>query len=164
MNRTYNGAKLRRSAMRLIAVALLTAFGTAPSGRAQEPTTTERGVVLTGEQAAMVFNQCSRVTPENPVLGWSPKLHDIEEVEAGLTAFLEGKSLPLSPQRYCFQYVGYSVDGGRYIYINIFPANREEDDWKQSAVIVCDGGKAYCGVVYNVEQNRFEQFDCNGEA
>jgi len=95
-------------------------------------------------------------------------------------------------REYYRQYVGVVVDGHQLIYINGFPKDsvaenvavferfkrehpsvnltskdfpdsmRTIDGWRHAAVVVCDGGAAYWGVIYEPATRRFTSYSPNG--
>ncbi len=70
-------------------------------------------------------------------------------------------------EKFGFQYIGVVITQRRYIYINAFDAfafgglEKDKPHWKTSPVMVCDGGWHYWGVLYNVENSKFEQLAFN---
>lgn len=93
---------------------------------------------------------------------------------------------------YLRQYVGVVIGGHKFIYINGFPKSeiasdieafesfrrehpevlltstdfpdsmRTLDGWRHSAVVVCDGGSAYWGALYDPATRRFSAYSANG--
>ena len=62
------------------------------------------------------------------------------------------------------QYVGIKIKGKKFIYINAFADSKPPTDWKEKAVIICDGGESSWGVLYNVETGKFSELAFNGVA
>lgn len=69
-----------------------------------------------------------------------------------------------------FQYLGVVIKDKKYIYINAFPANdiaryKEHNyDLSLTAVVVCDGGAHYWGVLFDPETKQFSLLSFNGYA
>jgi hypothetical protein len=71
-----------------------------------------------------------------------------------------------------FQYVGVIIKGRKYIYINAFPlaevdpnkTNRPTFDPSKSALIICDGGSAYWGALFDITTKQFSFLSFNGVA
>src|SRR5690242_18954681 len=65
------------------------------------------------------------------------------------------------------QCVGVLIEHKKYIYINAFDAvgfggiEKDQPHWKTRAVSVGDGGYHYWGVLYDVENLKFEQLSFN---
>ena len=138
-----------------------------------------RSVVLGPSQAEAAVQQCSRAAPR--IEGaWEPTQRDIEQLEADL-----GQIRRMRSEECCYsgagvedanefyrQYVGVVIGGRRMIYVNAFPATEFDDwpsdvvplpDWEAKAFIVCDGGSAYWGVIYDPERRHFSMLAFNGE-
>jgi len=137
------------------------------------PVRTERGAILSGEQARPVFAQCSRSAPRGAQPDWTPAAEEVARLEARLPAFIDGlgteaPSRPVS--QYRCQYVGFSRDGRRYVYANCFahdyadgdPRPEYRDAWLHAPVVVCDGGDAFFGVEYDVASGAFANYAANG--
>ena len=99
---------------------------------------------------------------------------------------------PGGPGTYYHQYVGVVLGGRKLIYVNGFPKSsiadavalsdrfarehpevqftaselpesmRTLDGWRSSAVVVCDGGSSYWGVLYDPETRQFTEYSANG--
>ena len=73
---------------------------------------------------------------------------------------------------YLRQYVGVTVDGRQYIYINGFaaallddwPSQVDAPRWKTVAFIGCDGGSAFWGALYDPVTRKFSDLAINGSA
>ncbi len=87
---------------------------------------------------------------------WSPSLADVRAADAALVE----RQGPLDHRR---QYVGFIEDGQTKILINGF-CNDHGTDWRESLVLVLDGGDCYFTAVYAVATDALERFDFNGEA
>lgn len=117
---------------------------------------------LTISAGKALFQQCSRNTPTPTNKVWQPSAAQIQEIEKRLPPFIaerRAKHLSAPPEGigYLRQYFGYSRGGKKYIYANLFPAYAIEDHPSTGAlVVICDGGPAYWGVVYDLEKGSFE--------
>jgi hypothetical protein len=128
-----------------------------------------RYAVLGSEQDGVVTEQCSRPNPPRHEGSWVPLPEDIKHLEEdlpGLDALAKpdccGGRRVGDPQAYLRQYFGIVSGGRRLIYVNAFLAAGPNTDWKQSAVVICDGGSAAWGAVYNPQARRFAEFAFNG--
>ena len=67
-----------------------------------------------------------------------------------------------------YQYIGITIKKKRYVYINAFGFNKNKgidkqfSDWKGYPVIVCDGGKYFWGVLFDLETLSFKEISFNG--
>ena len=63
------------------------------------------------------------------------------------------------------QYVGVVRDGRRFIYGNFFPRGMYSDNrWRESLIVICDGGPDFFGIEYDVERKEFSHLAFNGSA
>jgi len=119
------------------------------------------------DSGAGLFRQCSREAPRQPEILWSPAPEQIAALEHGLEPYLKTNSPhPLeSPlTKFRRQYIGFTKDGKRYIYGNFYVASLHPKNEDTQAVVVCDGGSLFCGVVYDVESETFQDLKFNGFA
>jgi len=72
-----------------------------------------------------------------------------------------GKPAPANVT-YARQYVSFQVEGKRKIYGNFFPASLARSHPKGQAVVICDGGASFWGIVYDPGSKKFEQLEMNG--
>ena len=104
---------------------------------------------------------------------WNPNQSEIDSVEKNFKKVLEieeefSRHTVTHFESYGFQYVGIKIKKKKYIYINAFYIPSEEylvkhyDYWKDSPVTACDGGSSFWGVIYNIENSKFEQLAING--
>ncbi|MES2730853.1 MAG: hypothetical protein V4714_03860 [Bacteroidota bacterium] len=122
------------------------------------------------------MRQCSRSVPEN-VSGFynlTPEtiaklerdFHKITSVKASACCLVGGRIPEL--KSYGYQYLGIEIEGRKYIYVNAFPIGDKQimeafhKDWKTKPVVVCDGGDAYWGILYDVQKAKFSQLSING--
>lgn len=127
-------------------------------------------VPLSIEEAPSVFQQCSRMTPDHDEGEyWLPSRAEIADLEAALTdnfttnpdaiAGLLDRDDPMSGQ-----YVGFMRGPKKYIYASYAPVSVYSYVEDGSALIVCDGGYSFWGIVYDPETQTFSEFAANGHA
>jgi hypothetical protein len=158
---------MRRAAIWIAIILFATPVAASPS---LDP---DDGAVLAPESATDALNQCSRSTP-GPANGtWQPTKKQIAALESGLPAALKdarekrGDHQKLS-LTFLRQYAGIIVGGRKIIYVNAFPRGVLDDEhssklsWRFQAVMVCDGGPAFFGAVYDPAADRFSDFAFNG--
>ena len=142
-------------------------------------------IVFPANQAKTLLSQCSRHSPENVTGTWYPTPTQIRELEERLpgpfSSTIKAQEsrfhAALSPsQRSNRQYGGVIVGGRRLIYVNVFPHEIVEHaaevgampywegnkTWKNTALMVCDGGPSFWGVLYDPDRKIFEDFQFNG--
>jgi len=80
-----------------------------------------------------------------------------------------GKGLSVSdPSAYYRQYVGISIGGHNYVYINAFHDHpiyfhrQDRNRWRSEPQLVCDGGESFWGVLYDPATRQFSQLSFNG--
>jgi hypothetical protein len=146
-----------------LSLALLTSAGV---GVAAE----QRVFVLAPAKGAALLQQCSRGTPQGVDGFWMPSSQDVSELEGLLQPFLETNpsARPLLPlEQYHRQYVGFTKGGKRYIYGNfyaqprVFAAHQNE---AADPILVCDGGRAFWGIVFSLDLKAFIDLAINGVA
>ena len=139
--------------------------------------------VLPPSQARAAGDQCSRPAPEVES-GWAMTDADAQAVERRLPALAETapeRPSAVSAASYRVdlatsvrQYVGVVVGGRRLVYVNAFPQQMLDRDADmpperqlhadQRVVVVCDGGPAFWGVVFDPATGTFSGLDFNGSA
>ncbi len=98
-----------------------------------------------------------------------PTEADVVALEAALPAFLQTNSQVKTEQigeqlsAYRRQYLGLERAGKRLVFANFF-CNAKGADWKETAVVVDDGGDCYFQATYNVDTDRFISLRVNGES
>lgn len=147
----------------------------------------EKSALLPSSEAKYVTEQCSRPSPDKFSDTWQPSKEEIKEMEAAFSQIkklkarnccMTGEQIE-NPEDFYMQYVGIVIDGKKLIYINAFPEDStmkytqnddstfsltKSEDWKKSAVGVCDGGSSYWGVLYDPKAKRFFDLAVNGSA
>lgn len=137
----------------------------------------EHSVILPPDQAKAMLKQCSRPTPEyegawvippNVIAQLEQDLHKLAEMKAKQCC-TSGASVN-APEEFVRQYVGITIRGRKYVYINAFPAGmlteyrKDPDLWKRKPAMVCDGGSAFWGALYDPETRLFSGLAFNGLA
>ena|SRR5690242_18731149 len=133
------------------------------------------GAILPLEESKELLRQCSRGAPQGVTGTWAPTVMQIRELEDRLPTALTAVALEkgeryAEPGDFRRQYAGFVVNGRKIIYVNAFPRSvggpspGRSFDWHRSAVMVCDGGPAFFGVVYDPEKRTFDHFQFNGPA
>ncbi len=114
-----------------------------------------------------LLRQCSRGTPANVSQFWNPSSEQIQKLEVLLPDYVR-QSSDRKPNisdhmEYHRQYVGIVVNGKRLIYGNFYPASVSDYfDEKSTAVVVCDGGASFWGIVFEPESSVFLDLQVNG--
>jgi hypothetical protein len=147
-------------------------------GAKANPALSERAVLLPATQARHMLQQCSRKTP-GPLSGvWKVSPSVIANLERDLPKLSKlvsptccGKSLTVSdPSAFYRQYVGISINGHDYVYINAFHDHpiylhpKDRDLWRTEPVLMCDGDDNFWGVLYDPKTSQFSQLSFNGPA
>lgn len=133
-------------------------------------------VALDTSYGPTLLTQCSRSIPENVNGFWAITSSDIQTIEdkletvKNLTAkeccLINGKVDSL--ENYAFQYIGVTINGKRFVYVNAFPLaeiehlNARDYDPAKYPHVVCDGGYYYWGVLFDMETKQFIFLAFNG--
>lgn len=124
--------------------------------------------VLSDGEAMAVLKQCSRSAPDSVTGTWRIPPETIAKMESDLAKLPSQASGIEHITAFERQYTGLVLRGGRHvIYINAFPSHAGgtgRDSWREKAVVVCDGGPAFWGAVYDTQTRQFSQFAFNGPA
>jgi hypothetical protein len=132
-------------------------------------TTDGEPIQLSEDKLPLLFHQCSRQAPQPSVILDVPTIAEVNELESGLARYIlevykSGKPAPPSGT-YARQYAVYWVGNQRKLYGNFFPQSLASGVRREgNAVVVCDGGPAFWGIVYDPVSKQFEQLKMNGEA
>lgn len=120
------------------------------------------------------LKQCSRCSPRNASKIWKVDTIQIKLLEDNFKKVIELRSWNYDCIRdlsvYAFQYVGLTLKKRKYIYINAFRVKDREDlekrfdYWKTDAIVVCDGGGSFWGVLFDIEKLDFSELCMNGHA
>jgi hypothetical protein len=152
--------------MRKYLTFLFLAFTVSSTAIAADPATNHYAILPASEGPALL-KQCSRPTPQGVTSFWTPSTSQIAEMEKLLPKLLKksGYKRPFSDFR--GQCVGIISQGKLLIYVNAFPrstTDRHIKDWHTKALIICDGGSAFWGVVFDPADNTFHNLETNGIA
>jgi len=156
-----------------VALVLFSLFGTGSllAGDAFLDAPATGRFILSPPSGKELLRQCSRPTPRDVAGFWRPSSHDVDELETSLSAYLEvrrkgNQAIPPSGQAYHRQYIGLTINSEQFIYGNFYPASAVSDFWKDKqaklALVVCDGGPAFWGIVFRVSTKSFEEIRFNG--
>jgi hypothetical protein len=123
--------------------------------------------ILPADAGRSLLGQCSRDAPANVSQFWDPSGEQIRRLEFLLPKYLGNDAVQKlhipDNVEYHRQYVGIVVNGKRLIYGNFYPANFPDYlDEKSKPVVVCDGGPAFWGIVFDPEANVFLDLKVNG--
>jgi hypothetical protein len=91
-----------------------------------------------------------------------------KSIERNLPAYFESLNKSNTNSHNCDyykrQYIGFTLNGNQYVYINLFAKHNKFERWKKSAICVKDGGDSFCGIIYDLKADKFIEIACNGEA
>ena len=139
--------------------------------------------ILNGIEGEKLIKQCSRSSPENIEGFFKLSERDIDVVSEHFERIYKLRSRQCcnakgrvvrvgrvgNLEEYIFQFTGVIIKEKKHLYINAF--DREEldfilkdYDWHKIAVIICDGGPSYWGVLFNLEKKKFHKLAMNGGA
>jgi hypothetical protein len=126
-----------------------------------------RGVIVPVASMPQLLRQCSRATV-SPIEGyWRPERAQIEDLERHLPVFLleQDAAIPGALATYIGQYGGVVSNGRRLIYASFLAADAgaDESQWQRNVVLVCDGGRRFWGVSFDVQTKVFADLTFNGD-
>lgn len=122
--------------------------------------------VLQDAQASAVFKQCSRLAPTPSHILPAPTSAEIDRLERVVERHIaveyeSNRPSPPGEISYGRQYVAYLEGGRRKIYGNYFPASLPGYR-RGEAVVVCDGGPQFWGIVFDPEKASVASIAFNG--
>lgn len=134
--------------------------------------------ILTSNNGEKIIKQCSRSVPNNIEIYFDLIKEDIAILENNLRKILSVKSTECCLkgwnigrlEDYAFQYIGVVINNRKYIYINAFIVESEDDfkiwykEWKTKPIIMCDGGDGFWGALFDLGNQSFSQLSVNGVA
>jgi hypothetical protein len=126
------------------------------------------GVVFSAEQTEHSAQAQPMLEIRAPY--WTPSDKEIQRLENALPAFLKRSDRTAKIARnlpsYRRQYFGYSDHGEKWVLVNSFCEEywKKNAGWRNSAVVVFDGGDCYFRVRYQVSTASFSGLDINGES
>lgn len=111
--------------------------------------------------------QCSRSTPQNVTGAWQPTAEQITFLENRLVTYLErrekeAQAVPPRTRSYHRQYIGIVANGKQLIYGNYYPFGEKPSTEASVPVLVCDGGAAFWGIVFDPTSGTFQEPKFNG--
>src|ERR1700722_5471308 len=141
-------------------------WGICMEAKATEPIGT--GVVFSAEQT----EQSAKAQPmlEIGAPYWTPSKVEIQRLESALPVFLKqsdgAAKIARNLRSYRRQYFGYSDHGDKWVLVNSFCEEywKKNASWRNSAVVVYDGGDCYFRVRYQISTAKFAGLDINGES
>jgi hypothetical protein len=166
-----------RHRLRLVGLVIsLMILGTTDSYSQKDKFVPVYSTIISSNKGPEMLRQCSRSVPDKVGSYFDLTLNDIQVLENNFKNVLKIKAsdccllggMIKNIRNYCFQYVGIAINSKKYIYINAFQIESEQDlkiffkDWKTNPVVVCDGGESFWGVLYDIESGQFIQLSING--
>ena len=131
-------------------------------------------IALNDTTGDRLLRQCSRLTPKNTSDFWTPTEKEIQLLEEKFKRVLKLKTFNKQRisnlNKFAFQYLGVTIDGKRFIYVNAFCIGDKNDDskfqmhekWKTDPIVMCDGGDCYWGVLFDLDKLKFKDLAING--
>src|SRR5262245_35285292 len=116
-----------------------------------------RIAILPASAAPDLLRQCSRDTISDADSYWVPTRAEVASIERSLPGLLARPSVrsPRAPvSEYFRQYVGVVANGRRLVYASFFHESsfkHFQSSWRDRAVIMCDGGDHFWGIVFDVD-------------
>lgn len=143
-------------------------FAAAHSAWAMDST---RVTIMETTRDVRSFRPCSRSYPEGITAFWRASITDANEIDARIDSAWR-HALPAtdpfseSPSRIRMQILGIVIGGDSLIYVNGFPAQDAPSPKTRShrIFLVCDGGRAFWGAIWNPKTKTFSSFEFNGYA
>jgi hypothetical protein len=121
--------------------------------------------VLPANLGPALLQQCSRTAPSNVTEFWVPSEADIVDLEQRLSAYLlQANSRKPPADSYHRQYIGFIRNGTRLIYGSFYAASFPSANDSKAPVMICDGGPAFWGIVFNTDTKVFTEIQFNGYA
>ncbi len=128
-------------------------------------------VRLNTSEGKRIMKQCSRGTPkkvksffyvQDSTLNIIKEEFDkIKEVKSSYNSYINDLDY------YAYQVIGLVIKKDSFIYINAFPIRDKNPDdvkkyWRKDAVVICDGGHNYWGILFNIKKKTFSDLNRNG--
>lgn len=156
MNRTF-----------ALAATLLTCTNIGFAGGPNGILSVEGPLPLKLEQAPRLVKPCwgSGPNPEGQL--WLPTAAEVAALETRLEKYMTTvkfgtRAMPAADVKYRGQYVGFMRSKVKHIYASYVP---ERDSYPLPvgvALLMCDGGPSYWGIVYNTATGRFSELSISG--
>ena len=123
-----------------------------------------KSYILPADKGAELLNQCSRASPQGVKSFFVPEGPEVADLEKKLVPYLIKVRPNITLQDYSRQYIGFIIDGKRYIYGNFFKGGTWARHPASEPVDICDGGNSFWGIVYSLESKTFKELHTNGVA
>ena len=128
---------------------------------------TKGPLALKVEQAPLLLKPCWGGGPNPEGQLWLPTAAEVAALETQLdkhmaTVKLGTPGTPAAGKQYRGQYVGFMRSNVKHIYASYVPARDEYPLPSGSALLMCDGGPSYWGIVYNTATGQFSELSVSG--
>lgn len=121
---------------------------------------------LKWEQGAALFKQCSRSAPVPDGPLWQPERAQLQQLQRDLQEYLQKTPTAaanlIKDGKYRGQFIGFIRGGQRLIYASFAAGFAVQEEGNGEALIVCDGGNAFWGIVYHPAKRQFSELKVNG--
>lgn len=118
------------------------------------------------EHGAALFKQCSRAAPVPTGRLWLPGRAQLQKLENDLLIYLRknpyAAAVLIQDGKYRGQFIGFTRGGERLIYASFAAGFAVQEEGNGEALIVCDGGNAFWGIVYHPAKRQFSELKVNG--
>ena len=124
-------------------------------------------LALNAEQAPLLLKPCWGGGPNSEGQLWLPTAAEVAALETQIekhmaTVKLGTPGTPAAGKQYRGQYVGFMRSNVKHIYASYLPARDEYPLPSGSALLMCDGGPSYWGIVYNTVTGQFSELSVSG--
>ena len=127
----------------------------------------KHSVILSKNKGVRLLNQYSREVPANITDYFDLEEENINLLEDNFRNLLTIKAKDCcliggkidSLENYAYQYIGVIINNRKYIYINAFFVESENDfstwykNWLTEPIIMCDGGDGFWGILFDVKDS-----------
>jgi len=134
--------------------------------------------ILKNDQGKAIMAQCSRSIPDKVTGYYDLSEAEVAKLDSNFRKLIYVKSTGCcivretikNLDKYAYQYIGLTIGKEKYIYINAFavdPTKGPDDkqkDWKETPIIVCDGGSGFWGALFKISDGTFTELAVNGTA
>lgn len=123
---------------------------------------------ISSEQQVILSNQYNQTwTPSekdahDTLIAIYPYLNNLNNQENIPDHFRNMENILNGFEQYYVQFIGKEIEGNKIIWCNFFKF--PEDDWKDTIIIVKDGGHAYWQIEYDITNRDCQNLMINGEA
>src|ERR1700761_2120086 len=123
-----------------------------------------KSYIMPPEKGPQLLEQCSREAPRGIKSFFAPEVSEVADLEKQLIPYLIRVRPNINFQEYSRQYIGFMMEGKRYIYGNFFKNGPWITRPASQPVDICDGGDSFWGIVYSLESKTFKDLHTNGVA